>query len=87
MLLATACAALVQAMRLHVREVQLPCPEAVSGWSVVQLSGTHIGSRRPSFLQRVVRMANQLEPDLAVITGYLVDSRAFGNRTSRLWPT
>ncbi len=41
----------------------------------VQISDVHIGSRRPSFLERVIFMVNELKPDFLCITGDLIDGR------------
>ncbi len=51
-------------------------PKALDGFTIAQLSDVHIGpilQRR--FLDELVSRANALKPDLAVITGDLVDGR------------
>ena len=40
-----------------------------------QISDVHIGSRRPSFLERVIFMVNELKPDFLCITGDLIDGK------------
>ena len=49
-------------------------PEALRGFTIVQLSDIHIGpTLQRDFLTEVVRQTNELQPDLIVITGDLVD--------------
>jgi predicted MPP superfamily phosphohydrolase len=49
-------------------------PASMSGFKIVQLSDVHIGSTlKKEFLTEVVRQTNELNPDLIVITGDLVD--------------
>jgi predicted MPP superfamily phosphohydrolase len=60
-----------------VRRVRVPlgklAPEH-SGYSIVQLTDVHIGpTLGRDFLESVVRTANDLAPDMVVITGDLVD--------------
>ncbi len=63
--------------RPRVEKVSVPLPQLpreLEGFSIVQISDLHVGNtlRRRS-VERVVRMANALAPDLVVITGDLVD--------------
>ena len=63
--------------RPRIVEVSVPLPELpadLAGFTIVQISDLHVGNtlRRRS-VERVVRMANALAPDLVVITGDLVD--------------
>src|SRR5262249_29945909 len=64
--------------RLTIEEVDVPIeglPKALDGLSMVQMSDIHIGefmSREQ--VRRAVSMANELEPDLAVITGDFVSN-------------
>lgn len=66
--------------RLVVRRVDVEVPELppeFDGLRIVQLSDLHIGphtNRR--FLERVVRTARSLQPDIIAVTGDLVDDRA-----------
>jgi len=49
-------------------------PEALDGFSIVQLSDLHVGlTIDRGFVQHVVDQANRLAPDLFVLTGDLVD--------------
>jgi predicted MPP superfamily phosphohydrolase len=67
---------LVGRRQYEVREVSLPVsrwPAGLEGLRIVQLSDIHIGSyMSASEVARVVGMANELEPDLAVVTGDFV---------------
>lgn len=65
--------ALVNAQHLTVRRVPLIVPEAPRELQLVQISDVHIGSRRPGFLDRVVKRVNQLPADYVLITGDLID--------------
>ncbi|HEX8792327.1 MAG TPA: metallophosphoesterase [Polyangiaceae bacterium] len=60
-----------------VRRVRIPLarlPRSASGYRIVQLTDVHIGPTiGREFLERVVRAANALAPDMVVITGDLVD--------------
>ena len=60
-----------------VQRVRVPLaklPESASGYSIVQLTDVHIGPTiGRGFLEDVVRRANELAPDMIVITGDLVD--------------
>jgi uncharacterized protein len=63
--------------RPRIVEVSVPLPELpadLAGFTIVQISDLHVSNtlRRRS-VERVVRMANALAPDLVVITGDLVD--------------
>jgi predicted MPP superfamily phosphohydrolase len=66
--------------RLVVRRVDVEVPELpieFDGLRIVQLSDLHIGphtNRR--FLERVVKTARSLQPDIIAVTGDLVDDRA-----------
>jgi predicted MPP superfamily phosphohydrolase len=63
--------------RLLVKEVRIKLgrlPAALSGTTIVQLSDVHIGpTLRREFLAKVVARTNELQPDVVVITGDLVD--------------
>jgi Calcineurin-like phosphoesterase len=63
-------------LRYHVERVEVPIadlPESLDGLRIVQLSDIHIGAFMPrSEVRRAVEMANQLNPDLAVLTGDLI---------------
>jgi predicted MPP superfamily phosphohydrolase len=60
-----------------VRRVSVPLarlPRTASGYAIVQLTDMHVGPTiGRDFVDRVVREANALAPDMVVITGDLVD--------------
>lgn len=63
-----------QVVDVEVRLAKLP--RALDGFSIVQLSDLHVGMTIDrAFVQRVVDRANQLAPDLIVLTGDLVDGK------------
>jgi predicted MPP superfamily phosphohydrolase len=62
---------------LDVEEVTVPIkdlPEALEGFTIVQISDLHVGPtiRRP-FVEKVVKAANDLKGDMIAVTGDLVD--------------
>ena len=63
-------------LRYHVERVEVPIadlPKSLDGLRIVQLSDIHIGAFMPQTeVRRAVEMANQLNPDLAVLTGDLI---------------
>jgi uncharacterized protein len=65
--------------RPAVRQVDVPIaglPPALEGFSIVQISDLHVGPTiRRGFVQGVVDAVNALAPDLAVVTGDVVDGR------------
>ena len=64
---------LINAQLLNVRHVPLATDGSVAGKSLVQITDVHIGSRRPTFLRRIVKRINELQADAVMITGDLVD--------------
>ena len=59
---------------ITVNRIEVQGPPNLRGRSMVQLSDVHIGSRKPAFLDKVVRKVQNLRPSYFVITGDLVDS-------------
>jgi uncharacterized protein len=63
-------------LRYHIERVEVPIadlPKSLDGLRIVQLSDIHIGAFMPQTeVRRAVEMANQLNPDLAVLTGDLI---------------
>lgn len=61
----------------RVREVEIPLEgldPALEGTRIVQITDLHIGPTiRAAYIRRVVRMTNELAPDLVALTGDLVD--------------
>lgn len=66
-----------EARKLRVEHVEVPLtklPRALDGLRIAQISDVHIGpTLGRTFLERVVSTVNDLEPDIVVITGDLVD--------------
>jgi len=66
--------AIINALNTNVRSIEVTIEGLDKDIKLVQLSDLHIGTVRNSkFLQSVVFKVNQLEPDIVVITGDLVD--------------
>lgn len=66
---------MVNATQLFVKEVEVPLEGLKKDTTVVQLSDLHIGTIRSSrFLRKVVKTINQLDPDVVLITGDLIDT-------------
>jgi len=57
-------------------ELILPTNKLTKSCRILHLSDIHAGSRNIQFLKKIVRQANNHNPDLIVITGDLVDSSA-----------
>ena len=64
---------------LSVKRLEFATEKITAPHRIVQISDVHIGSRRGGYLQRIVKRINQLEPDVVVITGDLVDSSSVGH--------
>jgi predicted MPP superfamily phosphohydrolase len=58
-------------------DVLLPrLPPEFEGYTIVQISDLHVGPTiKRRFVQRVVELANSLQPDVMAVTGDLVDGR------------
>ena len=63
--------------RPHVVHVDIPVsnlPEALHGFSIVQISDVHVGPTiKRSFVEKIVSSVNGLKADLIAVTGDLVD--------------
>ena len=61
----------------QVKTVEIPLaglPEALHGFTIVQISDVHVGPTiRARYVEGIVKAVNRLEPDLVAITGDLVD--------------
>ncbi len=68
------------ALRLHVRILDVNAPAAIRGQRWVQISDVHIGSRQPGFLRPIVTRINSLQADYVLITGDLVDMRGISQQ-------
>jgi predicted MPP superfamily phosphohydrolase len=77
--LATLLGAVNARRRPAVREVKVPIdglPDALDGFSIVQISDLHVGvTIQRGFVQKVVDTANRLQPDVIAVTGDSVDGR------------
>lgn len=61
----------------HLRRVDIPVEgldPALEGVRIVQITDLHVGPTiRAAYVRRVVRMANELAPDIVALTGDLID--------------
>ena len=61
----------------RIREVEVPVeglPAGLNGFRIVQITDLHVGPTiRRSYVERVVRMTEELKPDLVALTGDIVD--------------
>lgn len=66
----------------HIRRVDIPVvglATELEGLRIVQISDLHIGPTiRTPYIKRVVKMANELRPDLVALTGDMVDGPVGG---------
>lgn len=69
--------ALASMLDYRVRRFELPYPDlppALDGFTIAHLSDLHSGRFiRPAQLERILAATNQLKPDLAVMTGDIID--------------
>jgi len=72
--------AFVNAQRLHCKELRFSHPRFTRNTRLVQISDVHIGSRSAGFLERVVKVINNKNPDLVLITGDFLDAKRVGPR-------
>jgi uncharacterized protein len=62
---------------LDIKEIEIPLKKLKEDMKVVQLSDIHIGSiRNSSYLERIVKKTNALNPEIVFITGDMVDGSA-----------
>jgi predicted MPP superfamily phosphohydrolase len=67
-------AGLIVAIVPMVKKIEFSSPKLNKPVRFVQITDVHIGSRSQSFLEKVVRKINQLEPDFVCITGDFIDA-------------
>jgi len=76
--MATAYGFASERLRYRIEKVEVPVanlPKGLEGLRVVQLSDIHIGDFMPrAEVRRAVEMANELNADLAVVTGDFISS-------------
>ena len=73
-IIVVACAtiySMINAQLLHIKRLTIP---GNINANIVQLSDIHIGSVSGQFLRRIIDKTNNLNPDLVLITGDLVDN-------------
>ena len=68
------------AQRLHCKELRFSHPRLTRNIRLVQISDVHIGSRSAGFLERVVKVINNKNPDFVLITGDFLDAKRVGPR-------
>jgi len=71
----------INALRLHVRTVDISAPSSAQGKRLAQISDVHIGSRQPGFLRPIVARVNDLQPDYTLITGDLIDMHGIDEKS------
>ncbi len=71
--------AVLASLFLGVKHLQFYTEKITRPHRIVQISDVHIGSRQGGYLTRIVNRINELQPDVVVITGDLVDSAAVGH--------
>ncbi|MCK9438874.1 MAG: metallophosphoesterase [Patescibacteria group bacterium] len=70
-------ASIINATRISVKEVKIPIKNLEKPISIVQLSDIHLGTIRNSvFLKKIVKKTGQLNPDMVMITGDMIDGSA-----------
>lgn len=65
--------ALRAAHRIHLVPLDIISHKIAKPQRLVQISDVHIGSRKPAFLEKVIRLVNTQKPDMLLITGDLID--------------
>ncbi|GAB4309081.1 MAG: hypothetical protein Kow0019_06070 [Methanobacteriaceae archaeon] len=68
---------LINSLIIQIKKVEIPFPIITSDIRIVQLSDIHIGSiRNYGYMAKIVKKTNQLNPDIVLITGDIVDGSA-----------
>lgn len=68
---------IINASTIVVKEVEVPIKNLKNKITIVQLSDIHLGTIRNSgFLEKIIKKTNQLDPDIVMITGDLVEGNA-----------
>ena len=68
------CFAVYSAHKIHNTCIKLSSPKITKPYKLLHLSDIHAGSRSKSFVDKVVKQANEQQADVALITGDLLDS-------------
>ncbi len=70
--------AIINGQMLRVKEVNLDLDNLSQPVKLVQLSDLHIGTvHNSSYLKRIIKKVNEIQPDIVVITGDFFDGSAF----------
>ena len=61
------------AHRIHLVPLEISSAKITKPLRLVQISDVHVGSRKPAFLEKVIKLVEVQEPDMLLITGDLID--------------
>ena len=61
------------ACQIHVEEIVIETERIKKNVKLVHISDVHIGSRRPAYLDRLLKLVDAQQPDILAITGDLID--------------
>jgi predicted MPP superfamily phosphohydrolase len=74
-------ASAVNASKITIKEVNIPIKNLKKNINIVQLSDIHIGTiRNSNFLKKIIKKTSQLNPDMIIITGDMVDASSRLNK-------
>ncbi len=67
----------INAVGISVKEIEVPVENLEKNLTIVQLSDLHIGTiRNSNFIKKVIEKTSQLDPDIVMITGDMIDASA-----------
>ncbi|MFK7853332.1 MAG: metallophosphoesterase [Granulosicoccus sp.] len=61
------------AHRIHLVPLTITSSKLLRPQRLVQISDVHIGSRQPAFLEKIISLVDEQQPDMLLITGDLID--------------
>lgn len=61
------------AHRIHLVPLEISSSKIIQPLRLVQISDVHVGSRKPAFLEKVIKLVEAQKPDILLITGDLID--------------
>jgi predicted MPP superfamily phosphohydrolase len=68
---------LINSLYLNINKIEIPLNHLKNDMRVVQLSDIHIGSiRNSSYMEKIVKKTNEIDPEIIFITGDMVDGSA-----------
>jgi len=68
---------IINATRIVVKEIKIPIKNLEKNITIVQLSDIHVGTIMNSgFLKKIIKEVDQLNPDIVMITGDMIDASA-----------